>query len=405
MRLREYAQNFGVKRDQVHAVAVSGGSDSMAMLHLLAEQEWKLEAVTVDHGLRPESGSEAAFVEERCRYLGVSHTTLSWDRAETGGNLQDQARRARYGLMRDWAVSRGIGHISLGHTMDDQAETFLMRIARGSGLDGICGMDSRKHEPHVTWVRPFLKARRVELRAYLERRNVPWIDDPSNEDLGYDRVKARRALEHLAPLGIDPPKIWALTAKLKAVRSDLDLRGRDAFVSAGAEVAGDVILRFPDFRQAAGGGEVLRRTVIAALRWMSGADYPPRGEALLELLTAARKGETRTLHGCLVTSGKEMRFSREYNAVKDLACPTESLWDGRWRLDGPHASDLEIRALGDAVSDTPWRETNLPRRSLVATPAVWRGDTLVAAPVAGLPNGWTAQATGRGNFADFLLCR
>ena len=91
--------------------------------------------------------------------------------------------------------------------------------------------------------------------------------------------------------------------------------------------------------------------------------------------------------------------------MRDLATPTDALWDGRWLLDGPHDPGLEIRALGEAVKDTPWRDTGMPRQSLLATPAVWQGETLIAAPVAGLANGWTAKATGRGKFTDFLISR
>ena len=100
-----------------------------------------------------------------------------------------------------------------------------------------------------------------------------------------------------------------------------------------------------------------------------------------------------------------MRLAREWKAVETHKTPTNQPWDTRWHLDGPHAPDLEIRALGEAVKDTPWRETGMPRQSLLASPAVWRGETLIAAPVAGLTNGWTAQATGRGKFTDFLLRR
>ena len=91
--------------------------------------------------------------------------------------------------------------------------------------------------------------------------------------------------------------------------------------------------------------------------------------------------------------------------MKDLSGPTDRPWDGRWVLEGPHGPDLEIRALGAAVKDTPWRETGLPRASLMASPAVWRDGALVAAPVAGLENGWRASATARGTFAEFLLSR
>ncbi|NND20218.1 MAG: tRNA lysidine(34) synthetase TilS [Silicimonas sp.] len=402
----QFAERLDAPREALVGVAVSGGSDSVAALHLLADAGWNLHVVTVDHRLRDGSAAEAGFVGRIADDLGLPHSVLTWDHDGVQGNLQDQARRARYGLIRDWAASQGIRHVVLGHTMDDQAETVLMRIARGAGLDGLCGMASQREDAGVTWLRPFLTARREDLRAYLAARSAEWIDDPSNEDTRFDRVKARQAMAALAPLGIDAERLSAMSARLQDVRSDLDLRAREAFLAAGEEDRGDLVLHFPDFRKAAGGPEVLRRTFVAALRWVSGAEYPPRAEALSDLIGALRSGETRTLSGCVVTAERSVRFSREFNAVKDLHGATDLPWDGRWVLEGPHAPDLDVRALGDAVKDCAgWRETGMPRTSLLASPAVWRGDALIAAPVAGLTNGWRASATRRGSFTEFLLSR
>ena len=123
--------------------------------------------------------------------------------------------------------------------------------------------------------------------------------------------------------------------------------------------------------------------------------------------------DTYTLHGCLISKIKgdkrgndRWRISREYNAVRHLSCTTDLAWDGRWVLTGPHAPDLQIRALGDAVKDTDWRETALPRETLEASPAIWRGKELVAAPIAGYQNGWSAKlAANRDDFANWLLRR
>ncbi len=404
-RLREVAHNFGIKRDETAGVAVSGGSDSLAMLLLLHEKGWSLEAATVDHGLRPEAVEEAAYVAEVCAGLGVPHATLTVDVSRVTGNLQDQARRARYAALRGWAVERGLGHVALGHTMDDQAETFLMRLARGAGIDGLSGMQSHRIDGKLTWLRPFLSTRREELQDYLRMREVKWVEDPSNADEGFDRIKARKALAALEPLGLGPEEIWRSAFHLRDVRRELDFRARESFLATGREEAGDIVLNVDATKASVLGHETQRRMLNFALMWVSGAPYPPRRDAALRLASAVSKGGTHTLSGCIMTSGEEIRFTREHNAVKDLVCSTDQLWDGRWRLDGPHDPSLEIRALGEAVKDTPWRETGLPRQSLLASPAVWQGETLIAAPVAGLPNGWTAEATGRGKFTDFLISR
>lgn len=387
-------------------VAVSGGSDSLALLYLL--HQWgraDLTAATVDHGLRPEAAAEAARVAEICAGLDVPHQTLEWGRWAGSGNLQSEARKARYALLAHWAQDQGRDAVCLAHTMDDQAETFLMRLAREAGVDGLSGMEPAFRRQGVAFLRPLLETRRSDLRSYLESRHVGWIDDPSNDDDAFDRIKARKALVALEPLGIDAARLSGTIGNLRSARQALDATAQAIVLKHCHEENGDLLFDESAFRERQ--SEIVRRIGVAAVRWIGETDYPPRKSAQFsEILPWARSGGTCTLRGCLLTAnGGNRRITREFNAVKEISSRTDVLWDGRWCLDGPHAPDLELRALGEAVSDTDWRETRMPRVSLLSSPAVWRGEELVAAPVAGLANGWTASATGRGNFADFLLSR
>ena len=145
-------------------VAVSGGGDSMALLLLLEEAAARagrvVAAVTVDHGLRPESGGEAAAVAALCAGRGIAHATCRWGDWDGAGNLLDRARQARRALIADWARGRGIGAVALGHTLDDQAETVVLRLARGSGVDGLAGMAAVVRAEGILWLRPLLGVRR-----------------------------------------------------------------------------------------------------------------------------------------------------------------------------------------------------------------------------------------------------
>ncbi|MGL4319255.1 MAG: tRNA lysidine(34) synthetase TilS, partial [Paracoccaceae bacterium] len=187
-------------------VAVSGGGDSIALLHLMhriaPHAGWDVQAVTVDHALRHESAREAAGVSDYCATLGIPHSTLHWDHGVIAGNVMDAARQARKRLIGDWARGLGISHIAMGHTADDQAETFLMGLARASGLNGLSGMRRVWREHGVMWGRPVLGHSRAELRSYLRRHGIAWVDDPTNDDDSFTRIKARKALVALAPLGI-----------------------------------------------------------------------------------------------------------------------------------------------------------------------------------------------------------
>lgn len=385
-------------------VAVSGGSDSLALLHLL--RDWgraTLAAVTVDHGLRPTSAGEAAHVAAHCERLGIPHDVLTWEGWDGRGNLQDQARRTRYSLMADWAGARGLDAVAIGHTMDDQAETVLMRMAREAGVDGLSGMAPVVTRHGVAFCRPLLGARREVLREVLRERRVVWAMDPSNEDEAFERVRVRRALSVLETAGIRVEQIAGSADHLREARDALAEVAADFARDKVKCVAGDLIFdRTLLNRQPA---EIRRRLLVGALRWVSSADYPPRREALADLEAAIARGENATLHGCrIMVSGFTLRITREAKAVEALSVPTDEPWDTRWRLEGPHAPDLRIRALGEAVKDCPdWRETGLPRATLLASPAVWRGQDLVAAPVAGLGAAWTARIADRSDFAASLI--
>ena len=392
---------FSEARPRRLALAVSGGGDSMALMHLA--RDWaagrgvSLEAATVDHGLRPESAREAELVAEAARALGVPHATLVWAGWDGGGNLQDAARNARRTLIEDWARPRTVDAILSGHTKDDQAETVLMRLARGSGVDGLAGMAPRQTWGE-TWARPLLGIRRAELREWLTARGFGWAEDPSNDDARFDRVKARRMLDELGGLGLTVQRLDATARHMRLAQEVLDGAARALSDETARTQSGDVLIALGGFREAP--LETRTRLLAAAMCWVSGASYRPRYAALAPLALGREGG---VLHGCLLTvEDGSLRVTRELAAVQGVAVPTNAVWDGRWRCDGPHGPGLEVRALTrEGLTACPdWRATGLPATSLQATPAVWRGDDLVAAPVAGTGCGWTAALTpGRDEFS------
>lgn len=385
-------------------IAVSGGGDSLALLHLFARWSEQtghpIAAVTVDHGLRPESGAEAGRVAALCAQADIPHDILTWAGGQAEGNLPAAARDARYALMAEWAKAKGIRHIALGHTVDDSAENFLMRLGRSAGVDGLAEMETRFERNGILWSRPLWQQHRSELRDYLRRHDVQWIDDPSNDDPRYLRTRARKALPSLADVGVTAQTIHASAFALRSAKSALDHYTRQEAALHVTQESGDLL--FPVRPMPPVPTEIERRLVTAALQWVGSNRYPPRG-VWAGLLTVDVAGQQRkTLAGCLIMKRKgHYRITREYNAVKDLVTATDAVWDARWRLEGPHAPDLELRALGESVSVLPdWRETGLPRPTLMASPAVWRGDTLIAAPLAGYNDDWSAQIVA--DFTSFL---
>lgn len=401
--LHDISQTFLPRPPAVLGVAVSGGGDSIALLHLLhvfaTLHGTKLRAVTVDHGLRPEAAEEAKGVAKQCARLGILHETLTWTGWNGKGNLQNEARIARYAAMARWAKSAGISTIALGHTADDQAETVLMRLARRAGVDGLSGMRLRSHREGMTWVRPLLNITRERLRAYLIQENIPWIDDPSNEDTRFDRIKSREALSILKPLGIEIEGLAEVASHMAKCQHALDwqtfLAAKDIVtLDAGAVAIDECALRLlPE--------EIQRRLYIKAMQWISGSRYPPRRGAVASVMLALRDGQSGTVDGCHVRRvGGRVWVFRELNAVRKKRSRIDALWDDRWRVSPPfvnrNLTDCMVRVLGpEGLEQCPgWRACGRPHPVLLSTPAVWRGDTVVAAPLAGLDHSWKAVIEG-----------
>jgi tRNA(Ile)-lysidine synthase len=289
--LTDLSRAFGREPSKVVGVAVSGGPDSMAMLALAAQAlPGRVRAATVDHGLRPEARDEAAMVAGWCAGAGVPHATLEAGLNAEEANLQARAREARYTLLAGWAREIGAACVATAHHADDQAETFLMRAARGSGLAGLAGVRPRAVIAGVTVVRPLLEWRRAELRAIARRRETPFVDDPSNQDLRFDRARARRLLDEHEWLG--PANIARAAGYL--AEADADLRATvDWLWAARAEQAGEEVRVDVD-----GLPRELRRRLarraVAAVREAAGIAEPAFGdasnvEALLDGLETGRR--------------------------------------------------------------------------------------------------------------------
>ncbi len=201
------------------AVAVSGGGDSLALAILLAEwcseRNITLHALTVDHGLRPESASEAKYVAKTLKPFGVSQKTLMWEGVKPKSRIQEAAREARYALMSNYCQKKKIKFLFVAHHGQDQIETILFRIAKGTGLDGLSGMRPiTVLENNLTLVRPLLPVSHQELCDTLKSRKINWIEDPSNENDKYARVRIRNVIDALENEGLNPARISSLSNRV-----------------------------------------------------------------------------------------------------------------------------------------------------------------------------------------------
>ncbi|SFS21972.1 tRNA lysidine(34) synthetase TilS [Yoonia litorea] len=381
-------------------LAVSGGSDSTALMHLVAAQLPAdcLVVVSVHHGLRQEADAEIALVAAQAEALGLRHEVQHWAWDQTG-NLQAAARAGRWALLRDYAQSVGAQAVWMGHTEDDQIETVLMRLARGSGVDGLTGMAPLSRRDGVLIARPLLGMTRADLREWLKEQALSWSDDPSNTDPRYARVKVRQMYAQLQDLGLTPKRLLQTVEHMQAAQATLIAAAKDFATRHVVQEGADLVLDGAVLDLAA--GDTPRRVLTAALAWVNGANYRPRFDALRQAAAEACAGQTVTLAGVIWLQEKDgrVRLIREAaaTATSPLSPRTDGqdrtlIWDSRWTISGPSGTGLQVRALADGLQSCPqWRETGVPRRSLMASPAIWDKETLVAAPVAGLANGWSAR--------------
>jgi tRNA(Ile)-lysidine synthase len=210
-------------------LAVSGGPDSVALMWLMAR--WRralvrgpdLLAVTVDHGLRPEAAREARDVKRLARELGLAHRTLRWTGDKPTSAVPAAARAARYRLLGEAARAAGAGHIFTAHTRDDQAETLLMRLLRGSGIAGLGAMARETEREGAVLVRPLLSVPKSRLVATLNRAKIGYADDPTNRDLAFTRPRLRALLPQLATEGGDARALARLAVRLARANAAIDV--------------------------------------------------------------------------------------------------------------------------------------------------------------------------------------
>jgi tRNA(Ile)-lysidine synthase len=387
-------------------VAVSGGSDSLALLFLLREYCSsrpgfpEIVAVTVDHGLRPESGDEANYVGELCRKAGITHRILKWRGEKPRTGLSASAREARYRLLCDAACDAGAGMIFTGHTLDDQVETYLMRSARSirDGSErGQAGMaQATLLEASIWLLRPLLGTRREELRDYLRKLGVVWRDDPSNESSKYERVRVRKSIQRSD-----------LTQLCREIDTKATKRRRlNAEVAAQlpgcATIAGGIRVQInrEGWEQLA--PEVQQLAIGTLLAAMGGQSFLPAAascQKALEFMRGSLTYSRLALGRCIIQTGAEtIMLYREMRSIPAInAEPGMSvLWDGRYRVTNRGKHLLVIAACGTkGLDQLKIRPEDFHGPSAMSSPAVSKHGKTVYLPAfddhGKLPEGVTIE--------------
>ena len=325
LKLSELGSLFADLADlPVLLLAVSGGPDSTALL-LLASR-WRkssksgptLVAVTVDHGLRVQARREALDVQRLSRKLGVAHRTLRWVGRKPKTGLQQAARVARYALLAKAAKAAGAHHVLTAHTLDDQAETVLIRLVRGSGIGGLAAMarvSALPSDPTISLVRPLLDVPKARLLATLRQARIGFADDPSNRDPRFTRARLRAAMPALEGEGLTAQRLAQLARRLRRAEAALAAMAGDAFAElAPGPWAEAGPIEFPAESYAKLPAEIGLRVLGRAIAIVG-------NEGPVEL------GKLEALYAALVATSEEVRLRRT------LAGAVVTLADGRLRVE------------------------------------------------------------------------
>lgn len=388
------------------AVAVSGGADSLCLVLLAgrwaAGRGGRVSALSVDHGLRPEARDEARRVGEWLRPRGIDHHILSWRGAKPAAGIQAAARDARYRLMGDWCRKAGVLHLMVAHTLDDQAETFLLRLGRGGGAEGLSAMAAVRETPDVRLLRPLLDVPKTVLRVALEAEGQDWIEDPSNRDPAFARVQVRRSMREG---GLEAVALARSAARFGRARQALEASTSKVLArSVRIHPAGFAVLNpLEIFSTPDEIGLCALGRVVAAV---GGNCFPPRlkklerlHEELVRAVSPDHGFPGRTLGGCRVMYGTgrhrgSLVICREARGLPKPV-PVEAgkrlVWDRRFQvrfkefdLKEDHRPRLE--ALGEhgwleIIGKNPeFRACEIPGPARPALPALYDKKGLLSVP-------------------------
>jgi len=394
----ESMKGFNIKPTQKIAIGVSGGSDSLALV-LLANSWAKMPivAITVDHKLRKESEYEAQQVSRWLEKYNIQHHILNWEGDKPDSNIQSNARDARYKLMTEFCKANKIKNLLIAHNKEDQAETLLIRLMRGSGLEGLCGMSDEVIINQTRTLRPLLDTKKEDLRSYLRSLRQGWVEDPSNENDKFTRVQVRNFIK-------SSPEPDLLVSRLVNTCSNLQKSNNYISEKISQEMAkivdikpeGYCILDIKEFKSLHEESAV--KILSKLIKYTGGDYYKPRYEKICNLYEKITSGEyNATLGGCEIFQSKKQSEENKLLIVKELSATASPInifsessivWDGRFdcSLKRVEENIYSVCAIGENGLSTITKDSKelkklkVPKKVIFTLPALKTLENIVAAP-------------------------
>ena len=330
--------NIGVSKVKKFAVAVSGGADSICLTFLLNEfckaNNVDLIAITVDHKLRKESTEEAKSISKYMKKLGIKHIVLTWEHPDIKSNIQGKARKARYKILCDYCIEKDIKHLFVGHNYDDQAETVMLRILRGSGINGIAGIEACSKMYGTMIIRPLLNFKKSEILAFVKAKGLVWIEDKSNADAKFDRVKVRQLLQQFD--NRLPKRLNLLAENANRAKNFLNSYTDKIFKKHCLPGnLGHISIKYSDFF--ALDEEIKLRIINKIIKYIHNDPfiYPIRLNSLISLLKKLQYQSKFTLGKCKIIVHKgTIYFYKEPKFIEPAKklLKGDNIWDKRYKI-------------------------------------------------------------------------
>ena len=367
-------------------LAVSGGSDSLAMLYICndwaLEKKVKLHCITVDHKLRSESSKEAELVADHCNGLGINHEIVEWEHERNiRGNLSDLARSARYELIGKWR--KRLSFVLVGHTQNDQIETFFMNLKRGSGIEGLSGMPVSFKRPEGYFIlRPLIHSSRESLQQFLKEKNISWVSDPSNLNEDFERISQRKTWEILKSKGFSESRIELTAAHMRRAHDALRQMLPIQFEQIGKQELTDLFWDYNAF--IALPEEFKFRLISSAVMWNGNLHYRPRFKAVLDVSQNISEKRTAALGGAIFYHhAGNIRITAELKSLRDIAvnCSIGAVWRNIWEVK-IEIKNCYIAPIGINGNNqlTKRQRSIMPYLSRIIQPGIFLKEKLLLAP-------------------------
>ncbi len=378
------------------AIAVSGGLDSMVLMNL-ANASKKINSknihiIVIDHNLRKGSKEEALFVKEEANKLGLKSVILTWQGKKPTSKIQETARKERYSLLFDYCKENYISDLFIGHHLDDQIENFIFRMFRGSGIVGLTSFSNFSKRENINLIRPLIEISKSDLLVFAKKQKIKWVEDPSNLNLNFDRIKIRNTLQNFYDSGFDK-KLF-----LKSINDDIDFVA-ESYVSKYIEVHENIFVSIGKEFFIKTPNEIQMRIVKNCIRLFAPNNlYSPKDIKIINLLKWMKKNsniKAKTLGGTLFRKkNNEIILYKEVknlNNIKpiDISKSEFKCWDNRFLIKAnknfngkvSYLGPEGVKALKSKNIDISKAKKNAPIAAVYSSPAIWDKKRLISAPI------------------------